>query len=92
MVSTLNYFNSMSITLYKEVLMVEAANQLGSLNGKIAKVRSQLNAIADNRLNVIKKFTADQITSEEKAELVASYDEEKLVSYHRECNLFLYLR
>ena len=48
---------------------MEAANQLGSLNGKISKVHSQLDTIAENRFNAIKKFNADQLTVDEKTEL-----------------------
>ena len=67
------------LALYKKVLVAEATNQLGSLNTKISKARSQLSTIADNRLNAIKKFNADQLTAEEKTELVRAYDEDKEV-------------
>lgn len=43
------------LALYKEVLIAETANQLGSLNSKISRARSQLDTIAENRLNAIKK-------------------------------------
>ena len=66
------------LALYKEVLITEAANQLGNLNGKISKVRSQLDTIAENRLNAIKKFNADQLTIDEKTELVNAYDDDKV--------------
>ncbi len=49
------------IALYKEVLVAEAANQLGGINSKISKARNQLDVIAENRLNAIKKFNADQL-------------------------------
>ncbi len=65
------------IALYKEVLVTEAANQLGTLNGKISKVRRKLDTIADNRLEAVKKFNADQLTFEGKNELVGSLDEDK---------------
>ena len=65
------------LALYKEVLITEAANQLGSLNGKISKARNQLDTIAENRLNTIKKFNADQLTVDEKTELVNAYDDDK---------------
>ena len=67
------------LALYKEVLVTESTNQLGSLNGKISKIRNQLNTIADNRLNAIKKFNADQLTLVEKNELVSAYDDDKEV-------------
>ena len=50
------------LALYKEVLIAETANQLGSLNSKISRARSQLDTIAENRLNAIKKFNADLLT------------------------------
>lgn len=56
---------------------MEAANQLGSLNGKISKVYSQLDTIAENRFNAIKKFNADQLTVDEKTELANAYDGDK---------------
>ena len=65
------------LTLYKEVLIAEATNQLGNINTKITKARRQLDTIAENRLNAIKKFNSDQLTIEEKTELVNAYDEEK---------------
>jgi hypothetical protein len=68
------------IALYKEVLITEAANQLGNLNGKISRLRSQLDMIAQNRLEAIKKFNADQLTAQEKTDLTISYDEEKLAT------------
>ena len=65
------------LALYKEVLITEAANQLGGLNGKISKARNQLDTIAENRLSAIKKFNADQLTVDEKTELVNAYDDDK---------------
>lgn len=67
------------LALYKEVLVTEAANQLGNLNSKISKARRQLDTIAENRLNAIKKFNADQLTVDEKIELVNAYDDDKAV-------------
>lgn len=67
------------IQLYKEVLITEATNQLGTLNGKISKLRGKLDTIADSRLSAIKKFNADQLTANEKTDLVSSLDEEKSV-------------
>lgn len=66
------------LTLYKEVLLTEASNQLATLNNKIRKIRSELDRVADNRLSAIKKFNADQLTADEKTELVAALDEEKM--------------
>jgi len=67
------------LALYKEVLVTEAAAQLGSINSKVSKVRSKLDTFADNRLNAIKNFNTGQLSAEEKTELVNSYDEEKAV-------------
>lgn len=66
------------IELYKEVLITEAATQLGRLNGKIKRERNRLSSIADDRLSAIRKFNADQLTAEEKTDLIAALDEEKL--------------
>ena len=65
------------LMLYREVLIKESVNQLGNINSTISKVRSQLDTIAENRLNAIKKFTADQLTIDEKTELVSAYDNDK---------------
>lgn len=67
------------LALYKEVLITEITNQLGNLNVKISKARSQLGTIADNRLSVTKKFNVGQFTMDEKTELVSAYDDEKEV-------------
>jgi site-specific DNA recombinase len=66
------------IALYKEVLVAEAANQLGSLNGKISTIRTKLDTIAENRLSAIRKFNADQLTMEEKTDLITALDDDKL--------------
>jgi site-specific DNA recombinase len=67
------------LTLYKEILIAEATRQLGGLNGKISRLRDKLDTIAENRLSAIKKFNADQLTIEEKTDLISSLDEEKAV-------------
>ena len=68
------------LALYQEVLVTEATNQLGSLNTKISKTRHQLDTIAENRLSAMKKFNADQLTVEEKTELINAYDEDKEIA------------
>lgn len=65
------------LELYKEVLVAEATNRLGSINTRISTVHNRLEDIADNRLSAIKKFSADQLTLDEKNELVGSLDDEK---------------
>ena len=66
------------LTLYKEVLVAEAARQLGGLNNKVKRQRDELDRIADSRLSAIKKFNADQLTTEEKTDLINALDEEKI--------------
>lgn len=61
------------------MLVTEAANQLGSLNTKISKVRSKLDVIAGSRLNAIRKFNADQLTLEEKQDLTDALDRDKVI-------------
>ena len=65
------------IELYKEILVAEATNQLGSLNIKVSRMRSKLDGIADSRLSAIRKFNNDQLTANEKSDLTDSLDEEK---------------
>ena len=67
------------VALYREVLVTEAMNQLGSLNNKISKLRNKLDIIAESRLSAIKKFNADQLTQEEKTDLINSLDEDKSI-------------
>lgn len=67
------------LSLYKEVLVAESTNQLGSLNSTIKRQRDKLDTIADNRLSAIKKFNADQLTIDEKTDLINSLDEEKAI-------------
>lgn len=66
------------IKLHKEVLITEAANQLGNLNSKLAKVRSKLDHIAQQRLKATRKFNNDELTLEEKNDLMDDLDKEKL--------------
>src|SRR5690606_6875956 len=52
---------------------------LGSLNTKVAKVRSKLDQIAERRLSAIRKFNNDELSREEKDDLVDALDQEKLL-------------
>lgn len=70
--------NDQVLALYKEVLVTEAANQLGGLNNKISSMRSKLDSIADNRLSAIRKFNADQLTFDEKEDLIGALDRDKI--------------
>ena len=67
------------LELYKEVVLTRATNELGTLNEKIALQRSKLDTIADNRLSAIRKFNADQLTADEKNDLVEALDDDKEV-------------
>ena len=68
---------------YRKVLITQAANRLGNLNGEIGKVRGKLDVIAENRLTAIRKFNADELTLDEKTDLITALDEEKAV-YRKE--------
>ena len=65
------------LRLFKEVVLTKAATELGSLNNKIAMRRSRLNTISDNRLSAIKKFNSDQLSEQEKNDLVEALDQDK---------------
>ena len=67
------------LSLYREVLVTESNNQLGTLNAKMSTLRTQLSTLDDNRLAVMKKFSADQLTLAEKDELIASFDDDREV-------------
>ena len=67
------------LKLYKEVLLAESTNRLGKLNTKISRLRNDLSEIDNSRILVIKKFTADQISFEDKNELIDAYDKDKLI-------------
>ena len=58
------------LELYREILIAEAINQLGSLNNKISRSRNQLDRIAENRLSAIRKFNNDQLSVDEKDDLL----------------------
>ena len=70
--------DSRLLKLYKEVLITESINQLGSLNAKIGKLRGELNRIDENRLSAIRKFNNDQLKLDEKEELLAALKQEKI--------------
>jgi site-specific DNA recombinase len=65
------------LELYKEVLITEAANQLGSLNHKISRVRARLNTIADERLDAIKNQNAGKLSEEDSKLLLDSLGHDK---------------
>ncbi|MDB5180541.1 MAG: hypothetical protein JWO54_299 [Candidatus Saccharibacteria bacterium] len=65
------------VALYKEVLVTEATNQLGSVNAKLKGVRRQLDGVAEHRLSAIKKFNSGELEYSEKTDLMRAYDDEK---------------
>jgi site-specific DNA recombinase len=67
-----------TLRLFKEVLIREANNQLGRVNKEVEKLRNELNDISTDRFNAIKKFTKDQITLQEKNDLVDALEIQKL--------------
>ncbi len=66
------------LALYKEVLVAESANQLGSVNVSLGKLRTKLTKIESDRLTAIRKFNNDQLTHEEKELLARELDSEHL--------------
>ena len=69
--------NEATLSLYRSVLVTEAANKLGGLNAKISRVRNELDAISSNRLSAIKNFNSGKLSEAEKIELVSAYEDEK---------------
>ena len=67
-----------TLRLYKTVLIREASKQLGYLNNRITSLRDELTQIDSSRLNAIQKFTEDDITADEKSELISLYAMRKL--------------
>lgn len=67
------------LSLYRDTLVVEAANQLGTLNAKISRLRNKLDTIAEQRLTAIKRFNVGEFTLEEKNSLIEALDADKEV-------------
>jgi site-specific DNA recombinase len=65
------------LKLYKEVLISEASQYLGKTNKKITRLHTELEQISSSRLMVIKNYSDDKLTLDEKNELVDSYDSRK---------------
>ena len=65
------------LKLYKEVLIDEVGKHLGSLNGRISRLRRELDVIADSRIKAIKKYSDDMLTLDEKNQLVDGLDNDK---------------
>lgn len=66
------------LRLYKEVLIQEANRALGTLNGRIAAVRDELDEIAERRTNGIAMFADGQLSIDEKNDFMESLDKKKL--------------
>ena len=66
------------LKLYKQILVAEANNELGRLNGQIQVLRDQLSTVDSARVGTLRKFTEDAITLQEKNELIDSLDKQKL--------------
>ena len=68
-----------ALALYRGILVMEAENQLGTLNSKVGRLRSKLDTVAEQRLTAIKRFNVGELTLEEKNTLIASLDTDKEV-------------
>ena len=66
------------LSLFKDVLKYEAAAGVKTLNKRIKQFNKQLDSIADERLNVLKKFTAGELTASEKLELSLDLESRKI--------------
>lgn len=66
------------LRLYKQVLVREASNALGSLNQKLTSTRKLLSEIDESKLKAIRKFTDETITLDEKNALMDSLDKQRL--------------
>lgn len=62
------------LKLYKEILIREANSAVGRLNAELMQARERLSALDASRLKTLDKFTNDQISIDEKNELIGSYD------------------
>lgn len=65
------------LRLYKRILVAEANQELGRLNGRVKGLRNQLSDIDKTRVNTIRKFTEEALTLPEKNELIDALDAQK---------------
>ena len=65
------------LELFREVVIERMTHDLGSLNSKKAAVNRKLETLSDNRLEVLKKYSNDKFTDEEKNDLIGSIDEDR---------------
>lgn len=68
-----------TLKLYKEIFRRQATKELGHTNTDIAEIRRKLDALADERTKVLRKFTMDQLGESDKDLLINALDAEKLV-------------
>lgn len=65
------------LKLYKEILLRQAIKETGNLNKEIGTLRAKLNEIAEARIAANTKFSIDQLSKEERDEVVAKLNQEK---------------
>ena len=65
------------LKLYRQVLKSEYVKHLGSLNTKIRHARDELSQIDRTRMNVLKKFADEELSLDEKTQMIDELDIEK---------------
>ena len=66
------------LKLYKQVLIREASNALGSLNVRLSSIRDLLSEIDESKLKAVRKFTDETITLDEKNALTDSLEKQRI--------------
>lgn len=66
------------LKLYKEILLRQAIRETGNLNQEIAALRTRLDDIAEGRIAANTKFSLNQLTKEERDEVIARLNRDKL--------------
>ncbi len=67
-----------TLKLYKEILRRQAIKELSHTDTDIAEIRRKLDALAEERTKVLRKFTMDQLGESDKDLLIGALDTEKL--------------
>ncbi len=67
-----------TLRLDKEILVRESNSQLGRINSAVHHFRSDLDEISTLRVQAIEKFTAGDLTKDEKTDLVDNLEKRKL--------------
>lgn len=65
------------LKLYRQVLKSEYVKHLGSLNTRIRQARNDLSQIDRTRMNALKKFADEELSLEEKTQIIDELDIEK---------------